>query len=113
MQPRMTQVPPSRYSSASITRARCSAAIRAARTPPDPPPITKRSTSWPAMLNIVSALFHFGAHTVDDFKGQIVRPLAGTVHALVERLRLLGNGLLADRRLVECQQLPQLRLGEM
>src|SRR6478672_3006320 len=44
-QPRMTQVPPTRYSSATITRAPCWAAMRAARTPPEPPPMTKRSTS--------------------------------------------------------------------
>src|SRR5437868_7088145 len=41
----MTQVPPTRYSSAIITLAPCSAATRAARTPPEPPPITNRSTS--------------------------------------------------------------------
>ena len=43
-QPRMTQVPPYRSSSAKPTLAPASdAATRAARTPPDPPPITKRS----------------------------------------------------------------------
>src|SRR3954447_5660972 len=41
----MTHVPPSRYSSASITLAPCPAATRAARIPPDPPPITNKSTS--------------------------------------------------------------------
>src|SRR4051794_35836609 len=34
-----------RYSSASITFAPWPAAMRAARTPPEPPPMTKRSTS--------------------------------------------------------------------
>ena len=42
-QPRMTQVPPTRCSSATATRAPDKAASRAARTPPDPAPITKRS----------------------------------------------------------------------
>src|SRR5205814_854518 len=44
----MTHVPPSRYSSASITLAPCPDATRAARMPPDPPPITNKSTSNPA-----------------------------------------------------------------
>src|ERR1700722_4149739 len=46
----MTQVPPTRYSSAIITRAPWRAAIRAARTPPDPAPITNRSTLLSGML---------------------------------------------------------------
>ena len=41
----MTQVPPIRNSSATIAFAPCPAAMRAARTPPDPAPMTKRSTS--------------------------------------------------------------------
>jgi hypothetical protein len=51
-QPRITQVPPIRYSSASKTRAPWPAAIRAARTPPEPPPITNRSTSNSAMVTL-------------------------------------------------------------
>ncbi len=43
MQPRITQVPPRRYSSASATRAPPIAAMRLALTPPEPPPMTKRS----------------------------------------------------------------------
>src|SRR5260370_23137118 len=46
----MTQVPPTRYSSAIITRAPWPAAMRAARTPPDPAPMTKRSTLSLGML---------------------------------------------------------------
>ena len=42
-QPRITQVPPTRYSSATATLAPCAAATRAARTPPEPAPMTKRS----------------------------------------------------------------------
>src|SRR6185312_12719420 len=45
MQPRITQVPPMRYSSASATRAPAIAAMREARTPPEPPPMTNRSKS--------------------------------------------------------------------
>ncbi len=43
MQPRMTQVPPARCSSATATLAPDMAASLAARTPPDPAPMTKRS----------------------------------------------------------------------
>src|SRR6266702_3649926 len=113
MQPRMTQVPPSRYSSATMTLAPCSAAMRAARTPPDPPPMTKRSTSCSAMLQIVPALFHLGAHFIDDVLGKIVGPGASHGHALVQRPRLLVNDLLAKRRLVETQELFQFRLGKV
>src|SRR6201998_1099539 len=94
-----------------ISRAPYSAAMRAARTPPEPPPITKRSTSWSAILritlHIVSALFHLGAHTGHDFFGEVVRPLAGIGHALVKHYRLLGQLLLTERRLVEGQQILQ------
>src|SRR5260370_33166563 len=109
----MTQVPPSRYSSATMTLAPCSAAMRAARTPPDPPPMTKRSTSRSAMLQIVSALFHLGAHFVDDVLRKIVGPGASHGHALVQCRRLLFNDLLAKRRLIEAQQLFQFRVGRV
>src|SRR4249920_1353689 len=46
----MTQVPPTRNSSAIITRAPWRAAMRAARTPPEPAPMTKRSTLSSGML---------------------------------------------------------------
>ncbi len=42
-QPRITQVPPARCSSATATRAPAAAAKRAALTPPEPAPMTKRS----------------------------------------------------------------------
>src|SRR3546814_4198290 len=38
----ITQVPPTLCSSATATRAPCAAATRAARTPPDPAPMTNR-----------------------------------------------------------------------
>ena len=55
MQPRLTQVPPSAASSATATRAPRCAAMRAARTPPLPAPMTKRSNardrpSWSRIL---------------------------------------------------------------
>ena len=45
MQPRFTQVPPSAAISATATRAPSCAAMRAARTPPLPAPMMKRSNS--------------------------------------------------------------------
>src|SRR4030095_425139 len=47
MQPRFTQVPPSRLTSATAARAPKPAATRLARTPPEPAPIVKRSKSKP------------------------------------------------------------------
>src|SRR5580700_4095026 len=109
----MTQVPPRRYSSASITRAPCCAAMRAARTPPEPPPMTNRSTSWSAMLEIVPALLHFRTHLGHDFLGKVVAPFPGIGHAFVEGLRFLGQHLLAGGRLIEGQNGLQFRFGEM
>ncbi len=45
-QPTLTQVPPQSRSSATPTRAPCPAAMRAQRTPPEPPPMTNRSKSY-------------------------------------------------------------------
>src|SRR4029077_1179121 len=105
----MTPVPPRRYSSATPTRAPCSAAMRAARTPPDPPPMTKRSTSWSAISEIVSALLHLGAHLGNDVLGKAVAPLAGVGHAFVDDFRFLDDHLSAERRLIEVQQVLQFR----
>src|SRR5262245_61516782 len=58
MQPRITQVPPTRYSSATNTRAPYCAAIRAARTPPEPAPMTRRSTSCSAICRAPAARQH-------------------------------------------------------
>ena len=44
-QPTFTQVPPQNRSSAIATWAPCVAAMRAQRTPAEPPPMTKRSKS--------------------------------------------------------------------
>src|SRR5580704_9723334 len=108
----MTQVPPSRYSSASATRAPCCAAMRAARTPPDPPPMTKRSTSYSDMSDVVPAFFHFGTHLGHDIDREIVSPSVGLSQRVIDNLRLFDNHLLANGRLIELQDLLQLRLGE-
>src|SRR5580692_4673016 len=110
-QPRITQVPPIRYSSATITRAPWPAAIRAARTPPEPPPITKRSTSNSAISaptkdqinssHLLAALAHLGAEFAADLIGKSLGPLVHIGHAHLDRLGLGRQQLLAQRRLVE------------
>src|SRR5947209_1175097 len=62
MQPRMTQVPPKPYSSATATRAPVCAASRLARTPPDPPPMTNRSKSY---FEDITPSPSFGADTAE------------------------------------------------
>src|SRR5215468_5998946 len=114
----MTQVPPTRYSSAIITLAPWPAAMRAARTPPEPAPITNSSTSGIPIvcsvlsLDLFSSLPHLGAELGDDFVGELVRPLVDVAGALIEDHRLLRNDLAADRRLVERQHVLKLLLGE-
>src|SRR5947209_6061150 len=118
MQPRITQVPPTRYSSASITRAPWPAAMRAARTPPEPPPMTKRSVSKSAMvdvtrvLQVVTLLLHLGAEAVHHFLTHARRPLLHIVKGLVEHERILDDNLPAERRLVEREHVLQLLLAE-
>src|SRR5215471_7805077 len=87
--------------------------MRAARTPPDPPPITKRSTSCSAISHVVSALPHLGAHFTHDFLRKLIRPAPRHRHAFVGRFWFFGDDLLAERRLIERQKLLQLRFGEM
>src|SRR6266478_3016915 len=139
-QPRITQVPPIRYSSASMTRAPWPAAMRAARTPPEPPPMTNRSTSNSAMVTLpgfyfltrflhanrhplrsktlwksylLAALAHLGAEfTVDGF-GKNLRPLVHKGHAELNCPRLGGEQFLPQRRFVERDQVLQFLLGEL
>src|SRR5947208_6333530 len=115
----MTQVPPTRYSSAIITFAPCSAATLAARTPPDPAPITKRSTSViqaPSRIGrrseIVALLLHLGAHPAHHLFGELVGPLLDAAETVVEEFRLLIDDLAAQRRLVEGERVLELLLGE-
>src|ERR1041384_2770091 len=122
----MTQVPPTRYSSPTITRAPYDAARRAARPPPEPAPTTKRSMSlsgisrrpgsrWTRRLvsQRVSPLFHFVAHFCDDFFRQLVGPIAGEAHARFDDGWLRRQHLLACRRLVECQSVFELLLRKI
>src|SRR5262245_3277543 len=108
----MTQVPPTRYSSAIITRAPWLAAMRAARTPPEPAPITNRSTSavmrsarraglrrtgvwrrgerrrrWASQ--VVALLLHLGAEARQNLVRHLFRPRLGAGQALVDDGRLV------------------------
>src|SRR5215813_6968379 len=115
-QPRITQVPPIRYSSAIVTRAPCPAAIRAARTPPEPPPMTNRSTSNSAMSltwrpfpkfaggarpvttvrsDLLAALAHLGTELSVDDLGEVLRPLIHIGHAELDCPGLRRKKLLA------------------
>src|SRR6185369_11501644 len=121
-QPRITQVPPIRYSSATMTLAPWRAAMRAARTPPEPPPMTKRSTSNSAIStppevafgsDILAALLHLGAELAVDGFGKGLRPLVHVGHAELDGAGLTREQLLAERRLVEGDEILQFLLGEL
>src|SRR3954468_19027120 len=92
--------------------------MRAARTPPEPAPITNRSTSGiPRVrlllsLDLFSSLPHLSAELGDDFIRELVSPLVDVASALIEDRRLLRDDLAADRRLVERQHVFELLLGE-
>src|SRR6187455_900763 len=91
--------------------------MRAARTPPEPPPITKRSVSKsairsPARLEIVALLLHLGAEAIHHLLADLLAPLLDVVERLVEHLRLDIGHLLAERRLVEHEYVFQLLLAE-
>src|SRR4051794_20956234 len=96
--------------------------MRAARTPPEPAPMTNRSTSRSAMVNLacrppppavsggrrcagaskrVSLLAHFGAELADYLFREPVGPVLDVGHALFQHLRLKIDQFLAERRLVE------------
>src|SRR5213080_3521972 len=102
-QPRITQVPPIRYSSATMTLAPWLAAIRAARTPPDPPPMTKRSTSNSAMAarapsavlrsDRLVTFLHFFLYGIVDLDAKLLRPLVHPTHAHLDGARLTGQQL--------------------
>src|SRR4051794_27760804 len=119
-QPRITQVPPIRYSSATMTLAPWLAAMRAARTPPDPPPMTKRSTSNSAIsplpgkrrLDRLVALLHLVLEFFVHQFGKIHRPLLHPGHALLNGARFVREQLLAEGSLVEGHDILQLLLGE-
>src|SRR5262245_20277764 len=85
MQPTLTQVPPKRPDSAMATRAPSEAETRPARTPPEPPPIAKRSQSKFSLLQVVEVHLHQVQHRGDVAMLALARdPLLGVLHALGE-----------------------------
>src|SRR6187549_2599289 len=94
MQPRLTQVPPSAASSATATRAPRCAAMRAARTPPLPAPMMKRSNGaslmGPRRRSLERLFEQLGDQSVEAVgvagallaqrAGEIGRQLAGEWH---------------------------------
>src|SRR6266850_740195 len=130
-QPRITQVPPIRYSSATMTLALWLAAMRAARTPPEPPPMTNRSTSNSAIstppeivspdqtslsnfqLDFLAALAHLGAELGVHRFGKDLRPLVHIGHAELNGPGLVREQLLTERRLVERHQVLEFLFGKL
>src|SRR3981189_2064196 len=90
-QPRIPRVRPIRYSSATMTLAPGPAAMRAARTPPEPPPMTNRSTSNSAISHLdldrrqssdlLAPLTHFGAEFAVDELREVLSPAVHIGHA--------------------------------
>src|SRR3954447_14894838 len=96
--------------------------MRAARTPPEPPPITNRSTSKSAIglpgrgrgrSDLLAALFHLGAELLVARLGKNHPPLLPIGHAELDCPGLGREQLLAERRLVERGQILQLLLGKL
>src|SRR6187551_52413 len=102
--------------------------MRAARTPPEPPPMTNRSTSYSAIVSparnhrpgskasrtgswirsdFLAALLHLGAELAVDDRGKILRPLVHIGHAELERTGLGHQQFGAERRFVEGHELLQ------
>src|SRR5215212_3681613 len=97
--------------------------MRAARTPPDPAPITNRSTSCAAIVRsatksrhwssqVVAFLLHLGAKPGHDLVSHLFRPFLGPRQPLVDDGRFLGDELLSNWRLVERDHLFHLGFGE-
>src|SRR6266849_9415595 len=123
-----------------MTRAPWPAAIRAARTPPEPPPMTNRSTSNSAMVTLpgfyfltrflranrypirsktlwksylLAAFAHLGAEFAIDGFGKDLRPLIHIGHAELNCPWLGGEQFLAERRFVERDQVLQFLFGKL
>src|SRR4029453_4636748 len=103
----MTQVPPTLCSSATATRAPCPEAMRAARTPPEPAPITNRSKSLIIPLS--------RSAPASTRRGSRAPPPSRRVEARAPRLVVeLARHFLAqlDPELVERVDPDQHRIGE-
>src|SRR5665647_1041563 len=96
--------------------------MRAARTPPEPAPMTNKSTSLSAIARYrpvmktaawrpnkrgskrMPSFLQFFAHLRDYFVGQSVRPILRESQARIGDLWLLGDHFFAERRFVERKQ---------
>src|SRR5947209_4832961 len=102
--------------------------MRAARTPPEPAPMTNRSTSSDMVFSLprpipgqeperlhkaLAALLHLGAELGVDFGRKRARPVVRGLHGFLQRLGFFGNELLPERRFVERQRVLEFLLGEM
>src|SRR3954469_9247331 len=96
--------------------------MRAARTPPDPAPMTNRSTSCGIPLPrlapatdrselVVALLLHLCAHFSDHVRGVVVDPPLGTLGGFLAVLLFSLDDLLTERRFVEFEHLLQVLLG--
>src|SRR6185295_2540447 len=107
MQPTLTQVPPKRPGSAIATRAPSVAEMRLARTPPDPPPMLKRSKS---NFGITRGLLQVLEVHSDEIECRghahvlrlVGKPFHGVVDALLDLRR--GHAFDADEHLREVAQ---------
>src|SRR3954470_3882785 len=90
--PRITQVPPQRSASATAVRAPCSAATRAARTPPEPPPITNRSRS----NRVINTVYVVGPAGVTVSRNSVKQVCRCTLSSL-GRACCLGSGRLEEQ----------------
>src|SRR5580765_675218 len=89
MQPTLTQVPPKRPASATATRAPRLAEKRLARTPPEPPPMVKRSKSKARELPELLEVFQVHPDQVQrrcqlHVLRLVGQPLDGAVDALLD-----------------------------
>src|ERR1700753_626813 len=100
--------------------------MRAARTPPDPAPITKKSTSnaivlpygpQPGMerawLEIDALLLHLGSRTLKDVLRQLFAPSSGDVAKVLKKDRSDLNIFLAGGTIKEGRYLDDIRLRHL
>src|SRR3974390_2879394 len=113
-----------------MTRAPECDATRAAQTPPEPAPITKRCACWsaigrfcllagragprPAVWRLLCnpSLLQLFAHFADNFVRKLICPFLREAHTGIGDLRLFIQQLLASRRVVECNDRLQLLISE-
>src|SRR5665647_1808587 len=104
--------------------------MRAARTPPEPAPMTNKSTSLSAIARYrpvmktaawrlnkrgskrMPSFLQLFAHLRNHFVGQGVRPILRESQAGVGNFRLFGEHFFAQRRFIEREQVLEFLLGK-